>query len=72
MEIVTAIFDVIADVVTNLVTTIGNALTAMTSLFYNAESGFTFVGVLLLITVGTSLVWGAWALIKNLISQRVN
>lgn len=72
MEIVNAIFEVIADVVTNLITTIGTALTSMTSLFYNAESGFTFVGVLLLITVGTTLVWGAWALIKNLITQRVN
>lgn len=72
MSYITDIFEVIGAVITNLVSAIGSALTSMTTLFYNAETGFTFVGVLLLITVGTALVWGAWALIKNLITQRVN
>lgn len=71
-NVISSIFDVIAQVITEGATVIGTALTSVVSFFWSADGGFTFVGYLLLIAVGMALLWGAYALIKALVRQRVN
>lgn len=69
MAIVTEIFEVIGSVVTQFANTLGSAITSITSMFYNAETGMTFLGVLLLIAAGVGLVYWGFRLIRGLIKR---
>lgn len=69
---VSEIFSVISDAVTNLASTLGSAITGITALFWQApaqgETGVgspTFLGILLLIAVGCGLVYFAYRVIKG-------
>lgn len=69
MAIVTSIFEVIGEAVESFATMLGSAVTSITSLFYNAESGFTFVGVLVLIAAGIGIVYWVVRLIRGLLGR---
>ena len=70
MNLITDMFEVVVDAITAFVSALGDALSSITSLFYVAETGFTFLGILLLIAVGVGLVYWAFRLIRGLVSQR--
>lgn len=69
MNYVTDIFGVIADAVTEFVSTLGSAISGITELFWTTgeNAGPTFLGVLMLILAGIGLVYGAFRLIRGLI-----
>lgn len=69
MEIVSKVFEVVAAVINNFTTALASAVGSVTQIFYDAESGFSFVGVLLLIAVGVGIVYWAFRLIYNLVRR---
>lgn len=75
MDIIQVIFEVISSAVTSFVSTLTNAISGITELFYIAPSGtettghMTFLGVLLLIAAGVGLVYWAFRLIKGLVKR---
>lgn len=69
MEIITEIFEVIGGAVTNFATTLASAVTSVTGMFYSAEGGMTFLGVLLLIAAGVGIVYFGFRLIKGLVRR---
>ena len=69
MDIISVIFGVITSAITNFITSMTAALSGVTSLFYVEAEGtdpahMTFLGVLLLITVGVAIVYWAFLLKK--------
>ena len=70
MELITKMFEVIVGVITNFITALTSSLNGIVSLFYVEETGFTFLGILILVAVGVGLVYWAFRLIRGLISQR--
>lgn len=69
MGIVTDVFEVVGQALTEFVGALGDGITSVTALFYNTESGFTFLGVLLLISAGIGLVYFIVRLIMRLVAR---
>lgn len=73
---VSDIFGVITQAITNFASSLGDAVTNIASLFYAPASGsetsghITFLGTLALIGVGCGIVYWAFRMIKGLIAQR--
>lgn len=65
---VQSIFETIGDVLTEYVTAISGVFQNLINIFYNAETGLTLMGTLLLIGVGIGIVVWAFNLVRNLIS----
>lgn len=68
-ELLTDIFDVVLRVVQEFISVLVELFTNITNLFYTNEGGLTFIGVLLLIGLGMSLVYWAFRFIRNLIRR---
>lgn len=66
---VAQIFEQIAAAITAMLSALTNAVSGVTALFYNTETGMTFLGVLLLIAVGVGIVYWAFNLIKGLVRR---
>ena len=69
-----AIMSTLSTIVENFGNVLGKVFNGVTSIFYTAgaEGGsgqLTFLGIILLISVGASLVYWAFKLITNLISK---
>lgn len=62
-------FEIVLDVINGFISALGGAFTGITTLFYDAESGFTILGTLLLIGLGMGLVYFVFNLIKGLIRK---
>ena len=65
---VQSIFETIGDVLTEYVTAISGVFQNLINIFYNAETGLTLMGTLVLIGVGIGIVVWAFNLVRNLIS----
>ena len=70
MEIITTIFNSVGTAINAFSGSLSYALTSITGMFYSAESGLTFLGVLLTIAMGVGLVYWGFKLIKGLIKHR--
>ena len=68
---VQAIMDTLSSIVESFGGVLGKVFTGITSIFYTAEGGgqLTFLGIILLISVGASLVYWGFKLITSLISR---
>ena len=68
---VQAIMDTLSAIVESFGGVLGKVFTGITSIFYTAEGGgqLTFLGIILLISVGASLVYWGFKLIQSLISK---
>lgn len=71
MNIVTEIFDLIADALTGFFTVISNGITSVTALFWVPATGFTLVGTLSLIGLGVGLVWTLIKFVTGLVKGSV-
>lgn len=75
MEIISPIFNVIAEVIEKFADCIKDVFTNVVGLFYTAPTGsattgsLTVLGVLLLIAVGTGLVMWAFRTIRGLVRR---
>ena len=70
MPSISEIFQEVTQAVNAFVSSLGDAMTSVTALFYTPGNGttagsFTFLGVLILIGVGVGLVYGCYRLIKG-------
>jgi hypothetical protein len=61
------LFEVLTEVVTSTLSLVKSVFTNTTEIFYIEETGFTFVGTLMLVTLGMSLAFFAWKVIKGLL-----
>lgn len=66
---ISAIFQEVGSAVTAFTTALSNAVSGVTSMFYDATNGLTTLGSLLLIAVGVGLVYWAFRLIKGLVRR---
>ena len=68
---VQAIMDTLSSIVESFGGVLGKVFTGITSIFYTAEGGgqLTFLGIIMLISVGASLVYWGFKLITSLISR---
>lgn len=64
-----AILTAIGTMITSVVSWITSTFTSVSSIFYDATDGFTFVGVLLLVAFGLGLVWVLINFIKSLVKR---
>lgn len=70
-----AIMSTLSTIVENFGNVLGKVFNGITSIFYTAPSGaegsgqLTFLGIILLISVGASLVYWGFKLITSLISK---
>lgn len=65
-----AIMSTLSSVVESFGGVLGKVFTGITSIFYDATGGqLTFLGIILLISVGASLVYWGFKLIQSLISK---
>lgn len=64
-----AILQAIGDVISSVITWITSSMTSVVGLFYDATNGFTFIGVLLLVGFGLSLVWVLINFIRGLVRR---
>lgn len=63
-----AIFETLGEIVTAFVEVLANVFSNIVTLFWNATSGqLTILGILLLISVGTGLVYYGYRVIRGLI-----
>lgn len=69
MDVVSNVFEVVSAVINNFITALSSAIGSITSIFYNAEDGFSFVGVMMLIAVGVAIVYWAFRFIKSLVER---
>lgn len=69
MAVITELFEIVSAVITSLVNALTSAVNGITGLFYDAENGFTFVGTMLLIGLGFTLVFWAFRFIRGLIRR---
>lgn len=75
MGIVSTIFTALGEIITGLVTLIGNLFAGVTEIFYvagteGASGELTFIGILMLIGVGMGLFWLGFNFIRSLIKMR--
>lgn len=68
MSIITDLFEIVSAVITSLVGALTSAVNGITDLFYD-EGGFTFVGTMLLIGLGFTLVFWAFRFIRSLVRR---
>lgn len=63
--------DTLSSIVESFGGVLGKVFTGITSIFYTADNGgqLTFLGIILLISVGASLVYWGFKLIQSLISK---
>lgn len=69
---ISAIFQAVSDAVTAFASSVGSAITSVTSMFITESSGtytLTMLGTLLLIAVGAGLVFWGFRLIKGLVKR---
>lgn len=69
---INAIFDAVAEAITEFATCVGSAISSVTSMFVTESSGtysLTVLGTLLLIAVGVGLVFWGFRLIKGLVKR---
>ena len=71
MNIVTEIFDLIADALSGFFTVVSDGITSVTALFWVPATGFTLVGTLSLISLGVGLVWVLIRFVTGLIKRAV-
>lgn len=65
-----AIMSTLSSVVESFGGVLGKVFTGITSIFYDASGGqLTFLGIILLISVGASLVYWGFKLISSLITK---
>ncbi len=69
MAIVTEIISAVGAWITGIFGWVGDAITGVTTIFYDGENGLTIVGVLLLFGLGMTLVFFAINFIKGLIRK---
>jgi len=62
-------FQIVQQVIGSLIDALVNTVDGVTSLFYSSEGGFTFVGTLLLVGLGFTLVFWAFRFIRSLIRR---
>ena len=67
MNMITQLFEAIGTSVTAMFGVISNGLTSVVGLFYDATTGFTTVGLLLLIGFGVGLVWALISFVMKLV-----
>lgn len=65
----TQILEGIGSVITSVMGWIVSLFEGVVDLFYNTETGFTFVGVLLLVAFGLSMVWVVIQFIRSLVKR---
>lgn len=75
MGIVTTIFDTLSQIITNIVSLMGNLFDGVAELFYvpgqgGAVGSLTFIGVLSLVAVGLSLFWLGFKFIRSLVKTK--
>lgn len=72
MNIITDIFSAVGQALTAFTTNLSNAVSGVTSMFYTTGEGggLTFLGLLLCIAMGVGLVYWAFRLIKSLIKYK--
>lgn len=63
------ILEGIGNVITSVMGWIVSLFSGVTELFYNAETGFSFLGVILLVAFGLSMVWVVIQFIKSLVKR---
>ena len=68
-QLVLEIFSTLEDIILSFADIIIIAVSSIVQLFYTPEGGLTFVGTLLLIGLGMSLVFWAFRFIRNLIRR---
>ena len=71
MNIVTELFDLIADALSGFFTVISDGITSVTGLFWNGTTGFTLVGTLTIIGLGVGLVWVLIRFVTGLVKGAV-
>lgn len=64
-----AILQAIGDVIAEVITWLSTSITSVVAMFYNATTGFTFLGVLLLVGFGLSFVWVLINFIRGLVRR---
>lgn len=74
MPSISDIFAEVTSAITAFIGSLGQAMTSVTSLFWDATANsgageFTFLGVLILIGVGAGLVYLAYRVIKGLLHR---
>lgn len=67
MSIVTQLWEVVSSVVSGMISALVSALSSLTVVFYETETGFTFIGVLLLMGIGVGLVYFVFRFVQNLV-----
>lgn len=68
-SVITEMFQIVQEVIGELIDALINTIDGVTSLFYTPNGGFTFVGTLLLIGLGFTLVFWAFRFIRGLIRR---
>lgn len=63
------ILEGIGDVITSVMGWVVSLFSGVTELFYKAEGGFSFLGVILLVAFGLSMVWVVIQFIKSLVKR---
>lgn len=72
MTMISAIFAAISQAITGFLTCVSGAVSGVTDMFYISSgdnAGLTVLGTLLLIAVGTGLVFWGFRLIKGLVKR---
>lgn len=64
-----AILSSIGTMLTSVLSWITSTITGVVSLFYDATDGFTFLGVLLLVSFGIGFVWILINFIRGLVKR---
>lgn len=64
-----SILEGIGSVITGVMSWIVSLFKGVTELFYTAEDGFSFLGVILLVAFGLSMVWVVIQFIKSLVKR---
>lgn len=64
-----AILTAIGQMFTTVLSWITSTITGVSAIFYDAETGFTFVGTLLLVAFGIGFVWVLINFIRGLVRR---
>ena len=67
MELITAIFEAIGTTVSQYVGILTSMFSSLVNIFYDASSGLTILGVLLVFTFGVGVVKFGFNLIRSLL-----
>lgn len=62
------VFDVIGQAVSQFISVLTSGITNATAILYDSTNGFTFVGTMLLIAVGISVVYWIFRLLRGITS----